>query len=355
MTRMSWARAAGAVSLVLLISCAGSPSSRKPNGPTIALTGSILGTGRPFGQGLYAYSLPDLRGERLGVREGQELGFGLEFLGAFWTDETHAVTFVSSGTGSQLVRASPGQPPEELGPRLPLVSSFDVRGGHAVATTCPRRPGRLHVLDLARPRAWRVVARSCLATLSPDGTRVAYVQRDTEVWEEPVEGGTAALLVDVADVREVREKDLGREVISQLSWGRAGVAAVVSNERSLGGFSGGRSAIVVRDGDGTTHVAPLPVQDLSFPFRPWQPNGTLLAIIARPSSGGALLRLFDPTTGELRVVAADTQFLANAAWSPDGRALVASNSGNAMLFVDVKGNWIKRIGTGGIGLLDWGA
>jgi hypothetical protein len=144
-------------------------------------------------------------------------------------------------------------------------------------------------------------------------------------------------------------------VINQLSWGRGGVAMVVSNERSLGGFSGGRSTIVVRDDEGNSHVVPLPVQDLSIPFRPWQPNGNLLALIARPSSGGALLRLFDPATGEIRVVAADAQFFANAAWAPDGRALVASNSGNAMLFVDVDGNWIKRIGTGGIGLLDWRA
>jgi hypothetical protein len=102
-------------------------------------------------------------------------------------------------------------------------------------------------------------------------------------------------------------------------------------------------------------VVPLAVQDLSFPFRPWQPNGNLLAIIARPSSGGALIRLFDPTNGELRVVAADAQFFGEAAWSPDGRALAATTSGNALLFFDPAGNWIKRIGTGGIGLLDWRA
>jgi hypothetical protein len=354
MIRKGWTAAAVA-SLLLLSSCGKDATAPRTSRPVVELKGSILGTGRPFGQGLYAYALPDLRGEKLEVREDQQLGFGLEFLGAFWTDRTHAVTFVSDDNGSQLVRASPGQPAEELGPRLTNVFALDVRGERALAATCPDTRGSVRVLDLTRPRAWRKVARSCMATLSPDGARVVFVERRTQVWERPLEGGAASLVLDVADVPGVRDLDLGRRVISQLSWGPAGLAVVVSNERSLGGFSGGRSAVVVRDDDGAVRVVPLAVQDLSLPFRPWQPSGNLLAIIARPSSGGALIRLFDPTNGELRVVAADAQFFGQAAWSPDGRALAATTSGNALLFFDPAGNWIRRIGTGGIGLLDWRA
>jgi hypothetical protein len=345
------------VGALILAACGPQPAQEKNAGSTVHLSGTILGTGRPFGQGLNAYTLPKLQPRRLDVRirDDNELIFGFDFLGAYWTDVSHVVTFVSDSSGSRLVEISEGGEPTEIGSTLTDVSGFDVRGGTVMATTCRAQPGRVWVMDLSGRRTWRSVGRSCQAALSPDGTRVAFIRHETQIWERAVDGGQDTRLFEVADVRGLRELRLGATVITRLAWGRSGVAAVVTNERSLGGFGGGRSAIVVHDGEGSTQLVPVPVQDLFLPNRPWQPNGDLLAFIARPSSGGSVMRLYDPASRTTNVVATDAQFLGNAAWSPDGRALAATTSANAMLFVDPSGNWISRVGTGGIGLLDWRA
>jgi hypothetical protein len=209
------------------------------------------------------------------------------------------------------------------------------------------------VLDLKRPE-WRQIDRSCVAALSPDGATVALVRSNTEVWERPVDGGSASLVVDAAKLPEIRRAHLGgRLIVTRLAWGEGGLAVAVGSEQELEG-RGGRNMIVTRDPSGRLGVVPLPPQAWDVPSRPWQPKGRLLALIGRPSSGGAIVRLFDPTTGKVSVVAADTQYFGNVAWSPDGRLLAANTSTNALLFFDTRGNWVKRAGLGGVGLLDWG-
>jgi hypothetical protein len=350
-------RAAVAV-LCLAVGCVNAVAPAITTGPAVKLSGTILGNGQPFGQGLFEYELPGLRAHELHLeaRPGEGVvGRGLDFLGAYWLDRGHALTFATGADGrrQQLFEASPSAAPRRIGPPLSFVSAFDTRGSWVVAATCRSLSGSLLLMDLHHPGAWLELGRSCLATLSPDATRVAFVRSETEIWERRVDGGPASKVLDVAQLPDIRAARFGRILINALTWGDGGLAIGVGPEQF---FEGGRgqSAIVTRDSKGSVRVVPLPAQSLELPHRPWQPNGRLLAMIARPSSGGAVVRLFDPQTSRVWVVAADTQYFGNVAWSPDGHALVANTSTNALLFVDPQGNWIRRAGLGGVGLLDWG-
>ena len=357
---------AAAVATVLLAACAGTAAA-PPRSSSVRLHGTLLGSGRTFGLGLVAYTIPTLKVQ--GPLQPPDPPPGAEgggvdyyqavpYYGAYWTDQRHtAIGFVGQGgPRAGLYRLSVGGEAVALGTSLSFVSAFDVRGNTALAATCRVPPGRVQVIGVDGRGEWREVARSCQASLSPDGSRIAYVQKRTEVWEQSVEGGSPTKLFDVADVADVRRAHIGHMVITQMAWGRGGLALAVGNEDSLqGGFGGGtgRMALVVRDNQGTVRMAPVQPQELSLPIRPWQPTGDLLAFICRPTSGGAVMRLFDPTTGKVRVVAADEQFFGDAVWSPDGNVLVANTSNNAIVFFDLQGRWIERVGGGGIAVLDW--
>jgi hypothetical protein len=362
--------AAAGLALLILVSCAGnSPGPSKP-GSSIPLKGTLLGTGQRFGLGLVAYSVPDLKGRPFRPPEPpSDAGSGdVTFYqpepsaGAYWAGDTgSAFSFVGlGGVRARLFQLSTDGDPRPLGGPLSFVSSFDVRASTALTATCPvayggQSPGHVQVIGVDGTAGWREVARSCVATLSPDGKIVAYVHGDTEVWEEPVGGGAPTKLLDVSSIPEVHDAQIGRRLtVVQVSWGQGGLAAVVADARNLGQGQG-RMAVVVRDPAGAVRMVAIPAQELSLPYRPWQPAGSLMAIICRPTSGGAVVRLFDAKTGEVRVVATDAQYFGDTVWSPDGRALVANTSNNALVFFDPQGNRIKRVGGGGVGLLDWRA
>jgi hypothetical protein len=347
-----------AMAVLTMAACGGAPKpSSRSSAPPVDLSGTILGS-RSFAQELFAYRLPGLQQERLdaGRHLVNGIGFGLDYLGAYWVDADHALTFSLDNEGrvGRLVEASRSGPSRRIGPPLKFVSSFDVRADWVMAATCARGTGSVQTLDLAHPTAWHEVGDSCIGTLSSDGRRVAFVRNDTEVWEAPVGGGAASLRADVATIPEARRFPSRSRRISALAWGDGGLAAVMGSGSRFD-LGGGRAIIFTIDETGRTTVVPLPAEIMFLPRHPWQPHGDLLSLVSMPTSGGSVIRLFEPRTGKLRVVAADTQWFGNALWSPDGRTLVATTGSNAMLFVDATGRWITRIGTGGVGLLDWGA
>jgi hypothetical protein len=365
-SRARWT--AAAVAVLMLVSCGGTPARPSRPGSSIPLKGTLLGTGQRFGLGLVAYSVPDLKGRPFrppvpptGSGSSDVSFYQPEpYVGAYWTsDGRSALSFVGlGGVKARLFLLSTDGDARPVGASLRFVSAFDVRGTTALTATCPlayggQSPGHVQLIGVDGTADWREVARSCVATLSPDGQRMVYVHGETEVWEQSLDGGAPTQVMDVAGIPQVRDAAIGRRLtVIQLAWGPGGLAAVVADARNLGQGQG-RMAVVVRDPAGAVRIVPIAAQELSLPYRPWQPSGSLLAIICRPTSGGAVVRLFDAKTGEVRVVATDAQYFGDAAWSPDGRALVANTSNNAMVFFDPQGNRIKRVGAGSVGILDW--
>jgi WD40 repeat protein len=336
--------------LLVLLAC-GPPSTARdrPAAPP-RLVGAILGGGQPFGSGLSAYELPELDGREFNLPQAQY--GGQIHWGAHWEAGGTALAFVAlRGNTSGLFRLSLDGPPEPIGSPLRFVSGFSVHDHHVLATTCEGgQQGRLVIIDLESASDWRAVGRSCTGSFSPDGERVAFLRGRWEVWERPVDRGPARRMIDLAMFPEVRSAPGSNLGASSVLWGRGGLAVQIGEP---GGFDrSSRSSVVVVRNDGEVVPVPLTPQSIDLPLSGWQPGGGLLALITRPSSGGSLIRLFDPSSGEVRVAAADSQFFGHVVWSPDGQALAANTSTNALLFFDAEGGWIRRAGIG-VGVFDW--
>jgi hypothetical protein len=353
--RLKRAWCAGAVAAALLLAGCGKPAPAVARKSSMALEGSVLITGARFGFGLRATKLPSLQPVDLTVNEDEwELQ---TFFGAKWLDQGVALTFAGVGGGdgaeSQLLEFRVDEPTREVGQPLSFVSSFTMVDRTAMAVTCQRRPGRVFVMDVDGAARWREVARSCAAVLSPEGDRVAFVRGKWEIWEQPLDGGPSRLVVDLTDVPGLTSGAGSNIGASALAWGAGGLAIQIGVP---GGFdASSRSKLAVLNDDGDVVRVPIQPQSVLLPYSAWQPGGELLAFVCRPSSGGALIRLFDPSTGEVRVVAADARFFGDVVWAPDGRALVTTTSNNALLFFDTEGNWIRRASTGGFQVFDWQA
>jgi WD40 repeat protein len=352
--RVAWVGAMAAA--LLLAGCGDPPPAAGPKSPAVALRGTVLAAGQPFGLGLRSWGLPGLRAADLTEpRDEWEIQ---TYLGARWTADGTAVAFAGTeqddsfrAADSRLYEFDVGTAPRPLGQTLFAVSGFSLTDELALATTCPRPPGRVLVLQLGGAARWREVARSCVAALSPGGDRVAFLKGRWEVWERRLDGGKARRVVDLARVPGLRSGEASRVGASSLTWGEAGVAVQIGDP---GGFDpSSRSKLVVVRSDGEVVAVPIADQSILLPASGWRPGGELLAFITRPSSGGALVRLFDPSSGDVRVVAADSQLFSNVVWSPDGRALVASTSNNVLVFFDTEGNWIRRAAGGGVAVFDW--
>jgi hypothetical protein len=353
-------RAAWVLVLAVLLLTAGcgepAPAARRGSAAAASLRGSVLTTGATFGLGLRSWELPSLRLIDLTVNENEwELQSSF---GAKWVDRGVALTFAGFGGGnsaaeSQLFEFRVDGASRELGQPLSFVSSFTLEERTALAVTCRRRPGTVFVMDVDGDARWRGVARSCAAALSPDGDRVAFVRGKWEIWEQPLDGGPASLMTDLAEDAELTSGPGANVGASALAWGGGGLAIQIGVP---GGFdASSRSRLVVLGDDGDLVRVPLEPQSILLQYGAWQPGGDLLAFICRPSSGGALIRLFDPSTREVRVVAADAQFFGDVVWAPDGRSMATNTSNNALLFFDTEGNWIRRASSGGFGVFDWAA
>jgi WD40 repeat protein len=351
------ARVPVAMALLLLSAACGEPSvAARPGPAAVPLRGVILSTGQAFGVGLRSVLLPSLRTAELTVLRDR---FDTQtHLGAAWLDEDTAIAFGGTGedrsvrrTDSQLFAFEVNHEARPIGDPIFGVVGFAFNGRTVMATTCASKLGHVLVLDVDDPGRWRDVGRSCVAALSLDGDRVAFVRNQWEIWVAGTDGGPPRRVADLTGVEGIRSGVASNVGASALSWGEEGLAVQIGEP---GGFdASSRSRLVVVRESGEVIEVPLPPQSILLPPSAWQPGGSLLAFICRPSSGGALVRLFDATTRDVRVVAADDQFFGDVTWSPDGRVLVSATSINAMLFYDTDGNWIRRAAVGGQGVFDW--
>jgi Tol biopolymer transport system component len=148
----------------------------------------------------------------------------------------------------------------------------------------------------------RVVASDATdPALSPDGARLAYVDRSNNaIWTVAVDGSDRRQLTDARQVEDrfpTWSPDGSRLAFVHGSSGSRGVWIVDvdgGNPRLVWGYSGGLDA---------------------FPLD-WSPDGRLLAITCSPSLNAVCL--LDVATGKSEPITPDWMQATSPSWSPDG-------------------------------------
>jgi hypothetical protein len=346
---------AGLALALALVACdTAAPPSGPPSQPVPALAGSVLAAGRSFDT-LVRMDLPDLLPVDLPLPD--EAGAVVD---AVWDgDSAAAVAMLRLRDGTQqLYRIAQDAEPDPIGPlvRESIVGgSLEVSGDTALYVRCGvDDPSSASVLDLGSPTAYRFLVETCLATMSPDGSVVAYAPPDARSILTVPTGGSAepTTLVRLADLTDLfGDAAADLTVFGPLVWSDSGLAFGVALEE-------GQAVVLVPEGGEPMLVTPkgLP-PPVTFGRQrflvglAWNPDGSALAVSAL-TQNEAVLRTVDPSTGGASVLALDGEALAEPTWSPDGEVLV-SQADQSWLFVGGDGSWVRRPPVGGLLPLDW--
>ena len=248
-------------------------------------------------------------------------------------------------------RVGPDGSASRSGPTLRIgtpepYASLDVSNGVAAVADC----NAIRTLSLSGPDGWTTVGTGCWAALSPDGRSLVYSSDGSTITERLLPDGTPH---DLLGARELSSAFPGRSPAPSLlgppAWGTGGLAFTVR--------SGSNVAVLVREPSGhletVLHEEYLNTSQL--PRMAWQPKGSLLAIADGMGPEGGVLRVFDPTTHELRAIGLDLIGFSEPVWSPDGRSLATMTSAKALIVFDAVGDWRLRVETRWRELLAWGA
>jgi WD40 repeat protein len=247
-------------------------------------------------------------------------------------------------------RVAPGGETSRSGPTLRIgtpkpYASLDVANGVAAVADC----GAIRTLTLSRPSGWTTVGTGCWAALSPDGASLAYSSDGSTIEERRLPDGRPRQLLDARQLAsDFPPGSPPPSLVGPPSWGDAGLAFAVR--------SGSNVAVLVREPSGKLETVVHEERSTSqLPRMAWQPHGDLLAIADDMGPEGGVLRIFDPTTGELRAIGLDLLGFSQPVWSPDGRSLASLTSAKALIVFDVAGDWRLRVETQWRDLLAWGA
>lgn len=330
----------GALLFALLASSCtggGAPAGGKAQtrSPEVArLSGTVLASRSAVLGGLSDYELPLGSWQNLRVP-------------ADWTSyQALAAAPGPSGTayafepgGDHLYRLSATEAPRRLGPPLPSpvrypFAQVSVESGRLAVAACPGA----YVLDLSRPAAWlRVAASACISALSPDGRSIAYWDAGAgTIGRAPVASGApASVLFRLPEVGGGRASK-----VSMLRWGPGGVAfAETRNLAELLGVWTPKLGVRV-----LSRGSPNKYQEGAEAA--WQPGGHLLAYADEMGGGAESLRVTNPATGASSILFLDPGGLGGVVWAPDGRALVTQQSSGAWVFLDLRGDWLRRVNAG---------
>jgi len=291
-----------------------------------------------FAQAIIDYPLP----KGPGVQLGQQ--FGGFTLGGFWASDGSAYSMTQFGFGArpqaQLLRLRSGRQPQPVGDQV-RAYGFALAEHTAVAWSCSGRSGEVSALDpTARRPQWRSIATGCAASLSTDGTIVAYADGGS-VWTVASSGGTPTRVFTPSEVPGLAGAGItrtSRPYATAISGG--GVAALIGNPQE--GF-----AILVSWHGSKARVIALGKN------RPgeleWQPGGRLLAFTDYlEATQTAEARLFDPATGSITQVAATADYgVGRIVWAPDGAVLAVARSATQIAFVDRQGELVASASIGG--------
>jgi hypothetical protein len=193
-----------------------------------------------------------------------------------------------------------------------------------------------YTLDLARPSGWRPVTASCLATLSPDGETIAASPDGRTIVTSPADRrGPTERVLDLTGLDGLPQGVADEpEIVGNLVWGEAGLAAVVAG--------GSRLALVVLGADGTTTI--VDIGDSSAGFRTtlaWKPEGAALAV-ASETHTESVLRSLDLSGGGGSVLGLGDEPITDLVWSPSGDVLLAATV-FSWVYVDPEGEWLRTV------------
>jgi WD40 repeat protein len=232
------------------------------------------------------------------------------------------------------------EPARPLSPPIPagvfeFSFDFSMAGDVLLAADCDGGT-RGYTLDLERPLAWRPVTASCLATLSPDGRRIAASPDGRTIVTSPADRrGPTEPVLELADLDGlppgVTEDP---EIVGNLAWGEAGLAAVVA--------AGSRLAVVTVAPDGSITI--VGIGDSSAGFRTslaWEPGGEELAV-ANETHTESVLRSLDVSAGGGSVLGLSDESISELVWSPSGDVLLAATV-FSWVFVDPEGGWLRKV------------
>lgn len=253
----------------------------------------------------------------------------------------HRASFAPDGSIVAVVEAPYGRPgvyrlgidqdPRPLGPPLHGTFTFDIEANSVLAAGCDR-PGIGFVLDLEAPSTWRRVDAACGAALSPDGRSVATPVDGNSVRVVAIDGTAAPATVLSLDELARGSLSDGARITGQIAWDDQGMAFTV-------GSADVESLVVVLDA-GTATIEPLGAHaEWIETMLVWQPGGSLLAAAGATRLEG-LVRIADPRSGDVRVVAILREPPSGIAWAPDGRVLLASTLGR-WTFLGPDGAWLR--------------
>jgi hypothetical protein len=303
----------------------------------------MLASGEQLGQGLTATRLPDGDPVRLGLPNDAGV------VDAVWARPGEiAFAFVQSGANGdvRLEEVRLEGSPRPIGHVFRRVGAIGAAGSWFLATSCARGQESAWVVNVAlRLTAWRRVAPSCVAALSPDGRSVAYSPDGRRILEVPVSGGKPSQAFDLAQALGTRHPSAR---IREIAWGPQGLGMMAA--------AGDFSSVVVHT-DAGDHMVEIPGAPAFLGNLRWQPNGSLLAFVSVSqnvvTTQGSVLRAIDAATGKVRVLAADARGLAGTTWSPDGTLLATLGSRGAWLFVTPQGHRVRQVDVSNEVPFDW--
>lgn len=303
---------------------AGSPQPT-PGGAVANVAGTVL-VAQGFGGELATIELPE------GEPQPLAMPADVRFVhAAYVAEDGSVVAVVEHGHGRlRAYRLSAGAA-QPVGPPLRRAHSFSFAADHLLAARCDRASSAW-LLDLAAPERWVLAPGACGATLSPDGTEVAWSPDGRQVVRAPTDpAARPEPLLDAAELEGLPPGMGGLEVIGRLSWGPGGLAVPLGNNE--------RQAAAVVESDGMVAVTALGDRGAGIGANlAWQPSGDLLAV-ASWGTLEAIVRVFPPS-GNSRVVAMDEDPIAGLVWSPSGDVLLAASQ-SRWTFVTSSGEWIR--------------
>jgi hypothetical protein len=341
-------RVLGTVTVALAaISCT---SSSPPAGPTagpLPLSGTIVAVGGASAS-IVRYVFPAERATTIDSPIGDEAANRGTFEGVAQGGGASAFVTLDGGQARAWRLTPDASGPSALEGALPAGTSSDSTLGigqdRAAVATCDG----VWTTSLRGHTGWERVGSGCWTAVGPSSD-VALVSDGAVIAPRPGGAGPSRTLFRLDDLRRPLASDAATPVlVGDAAWDEEdGLAFSARAGDQLGVF------VLTPDGTLVKVLQERYSNTFRVPRLSWQPGGGMLAIADDVGPGGSVLRLFDPTTGELRAAALDPLGFTGMEWSPDGTAIAILTGSSALLVVDPTGRWIARVKTDWKGLLAW--